>query len=135
MYIVSFSIGETCEINNSQQFDLLTCPQGLCEPPSQCEPNKNAGGFHCKGCPAEPHYNKYCQLTSRKFSIGSYLTFPAFKRRFRFNIQLKWVFFASWNKIWSCIFFKNMQTIVTLLRGYGQIIRGYSKEIIKGEKS
>uniref|UniRef100_K1PF79 Cadherin EGF LAG seven-pass G-type receptor 1 n=1 Tax=Magallana gigas TaxID=29159 RepID=K1PF79_MAGGI len=81
--------GETCEINNNQQFDLLTCPQNLCEPPSECEPNKNSGGFRCKGCPAEPHYNKYCQLTSRKFSIGSYLTFPAFKRRFRFNIQLK----------------------------------------------
>ncbi|XP_061178872.1 cadherin EGF LAG seven-pass G-type receptor 2-like isoform X2 [Saccostrea echinata] len=81
--------GETCEINTRKQFDILTCPQNVCQSPSECEANQNQGGFQCKGCPAEPHYDKYCQLTTRSFAIGSYLTFPAFKRRFRFNIQLK----------------------------------------------
>ncbi|XP_062576129.1 cadherin EGF LAG seven-pass G-type receptor 2-like isoform X1 [Saccostrea cucullata] len=81
--------GETCEINLRKQFDILTCPQNVCQSPSQCEANQNQGGFQCRGCPAEPHYDKYCQLTTRSFAIGSYLTFPAFKRRFRFNIQLK----------------------------------------------
>ncbi|KAK3103496.1 hypothetical protein FSP39_019621 [Pinctada imbricata] len=79
--------GGKCQYDNSSKYDSLSCPSGLCQYPSMCEPLPQAG-FQCKGCPTGPEYNKFCQLTTRRFTKGSFLTFPALKKRNRFTIQM-----------------------------------------------
>ncbi|XP_033746006.1 LOW QUALITY PROTEIN: cadherin EGF LAG seven-pass G-type receptor 2-like [Pecten maximus] len=80
--------GRNCDINMTTKYDGASCPHDLCQPPSTCVPLIK-GGFRCEGCPSEPHFNRFCQLTTRRFPKGSFLTFPALKRRNRFTIQLK----------------------------------------------
>ncbi|XP_021344023.1 cadherin EGF LAG seven-pass G-type receptor 2-like isoform X2 [Mizuhopecten yessoensis] len=80
--------GTNCNINMTKKYDAATCPQDLCQPPSTCVPLIK-GGFRCEGCPSEPHFNSFCQLTTRRFPKGSFLTFPSLKQRNRFTIQLK----------------------------------------------
>lgn len=67
------------------------CPKNICKPPSVCEPLE-VGGFYCKGCSGMDYHNKFCELTTRRFFKGSYLTFPSIKQRNHFKVQLKWVF-------------------------------------------
>lgn len=82
-----YIVGKNCEINTKEKFDTLTCPKELCQNNFPCVPLIN-GGFRCDGC-QQPHYNEFCQLTTRRFPKGSYLTFPALKTRNRFKIELR----------------------------------------------
>ncbi|GAB1601494.1 hypothetical protein Ahia01_000427800 [Argonauta hians] len=79
--------GKNCEIDLYQNFGSK-CPQNICKSPSVCEPLE-VGGFYCKGCPSTDYHNKFCELTTRRFFKGSYLTFPAIKQRNHFKIQMK----------------------------------------------
>ncbi|KAL5014373.1 hypothetical protein ScPMuIL_008643 [Solemya velum] len=82
-------VGSNCEVNMTRKYyQLNPCPGDICHPPSYCVP-LIVGGFRCDGCPDKPFYNKFCQLTARQFPEGSFLTFPALKRRYRFTIQLR----------------------------------------------
>lgn len=79
--------GKHCEVDMSTIYEDKMCPHKLCRPPSVCEPI-STGGFYCKGCPSTDHHNRFCELTTRQFFKGSYLTFPSLKRRHRFVISL-----------------------------------------------
>ncbi|KAK3610573.1 hypothetical protein CHS0354_009013 [Potamilus streckersoni] len=88
--------GDNCEINMTVKFDSLSCPKQLCASQSYCQPLIQ-GGFRCEGCAnqvdsrtqIQPVYNQFCQLTTRSFPRGSFLTFPALKSRNRFTFQMK----------------------------------------------
>lgn len=45
--------------------------------------------FACADCAQEEWSTKFCQLRTRSFVIGSYLTFSALKQRYRLNIKLR----------------------------------------------
>ncbi|XP_052061386.1 cadherin EGF LAG seven-pass G-type receptor 2-like isoform X1 [Mytilus californianus] len=79
--------GKFCEINTKEKFDVTNCPNDLCQNSFPCVPLIN-GGFRCDGC-QQIHYNEFCQLTTRRFTKGSYLTFPSLKSRNRFKIELR----------------------------------------------
>ncbi|CAG0915025.1 unnamed protein product [Notodromas monacha] len=46
-------------------------------------------GLICANCTHSPFYSRFCHLTARSFSLGSYLTFPGLDDRFRLNLKLK----------------------------------------------
>ncbi|CAI9730365.1 cadherin EGF LAG seven-pass G-type receptor 2 isoform X1 [Octopus vulgaris] len=78
--------GKNCEMDLFQNFGK-NCPKDICKPPSVCEPLE-VGGFYCKGCSGMDYHNKFCELTTRRFFKGSYLTFPSIKQRNHFKVQL-----------------------------------------------
>ena len=101
--------GANCEINYSNNF----CRNGLCRGGSRCvsgaaramkvKPSMvRAGlgldrallestdvGFHCADCPHEQWSSNLCELRTRSFVSGSYLTFSALRQRYRLNLKLK----------------------------------------------
>jgi cadherin EGF LAG seven-pass G-type receptor 1 len=76
--------GKNCEID----MNLDTCQPGICRSGSMCAPLIK-GGFLCENCTPGEQYTKLCELRSRSFSKGSYLTFPALRQRHRFTIKLQ----------------------------------------------
>uniref|UniRef100_T1K1W7 Uncharacterized protein n=1 Tax=Tetranychus urticae TaxID=32264 RepID=T1K1W7_TETUR len=79
-----------------------SCPSnfiGLCKSGSDCvnirdQLSDASGlpvfkGFHCANCTHSEWSSPTCELHSRSFTKGSYLTFPPIKQRNRFNIKLK----------------------------------------------
>ncbi|KAG7177210.1 Cadherin EGF LAG seven-pass G-type receptor 3-like [Homarus americanus] len=47
-----------------------------------------AGGFTCTNCSRSLYHTSTCELRSRRFSKGSFLTFPALKQRHRLHIKI-----------------------------------------------
>lgn len=47
------------------------------------------GGFLCSDCPYEEWGTPLCELRSRSFVPGSYLTFSALRQRYRLNLRLR----------------------------------------------
>ncbi|XP_055958206.1 protocadherin-like wing polarity protein stan [Patella vulgata] len=79
--------GKNCEVNTTAKFDVLSCPNDMCQSPSYCIPLIQ-GGFRCQGCPEDENYDKFCRLRTRSFSRGSSLTFPSLRKRHRFVVEL-----------------------------------------------
>lgn len=74
--------GDNCEIT--------PCKKGGCKSGSVCTPAK--GEFACQeDCTPNgyEHYTSLCELRSRSFTRGSFLTFPSLKQRNRLHIGLK----------------------------------------------
>jgi hypothetical protein len=46
-------------------------------------------GLICANCTHSQFYSRYCHLTARSFTAGSYLTFPGLDDRVRMNLKLK----------------------------------------------
>lgn len=98
--------GKNCEINFRSDF----CRTGLCRGGSRCvngaaramkvkpsmvraglsrEVESTPSGFQCTDCPHEQWSSELCQLRTRSFTPGSYLTFSALRQRYRLNLKLK----------------------------------------------
>ncbi|XP_069162090.1 protocadherin-like wing polarity protein stan isoform X3 [Procambarus clarkii] len=80
--------GKNCEVN------MLSgaCVDGVCVHGSKCTgvagSGGGAGGFTCTNCSRSLYHTSTCELRSRRFSKGSFLTFPALKQRHRLNIKI-----------------------------------------------
>lgn len=69
-------------VNCETRIDSLApCMTDFCE----------SGGHSCRQTKILPHpsYTKTCELRSRSFAKGSFLTFPSLRQRHRFNIHLR----------------------------------------------
>ncbi len=55
----------------------------------QTEAGGGAGGFLCADCPHGEWGTPLCELRSRSFTPGSYLTFSALRQRHRLNLRLR----------------------------------------------
>lgn len=76
--------GKMCEINLNQD----TCAPGVCHGSSYCVlPSSNS--IQCANCSFREWSSETCELRTRSFSRGSYLTFHSLSRRNRFTINLK----------------------------------------------
>lgn len=67
------------------------CKKNVCKSGSVCTP-LNRGGFVCEDCSPNggyEHYTALCELRSRSFGRGSFLTFPSLRQRHRLHISLK----------------------------------------------
>ncbi|XP_059482643.1 protocadherin-like wing polarity protein stan isoform X3 [Neocloeon triangulifer] len=76
--------GKNCEID--MNYD--TCQPGICRSSSTCAPLIK-GGFLCEHCTPGIEFNRLCELKTRSFPKGSFLTFPALRQRHRLNLKLK----------------------------------------------
>ena len=85
--------GKNCEIN----FLSDHCRSGLCRSDSRCVNSRSmklkatlgVGSFQCVNCSLEEWSTSLCELKTRSFTKGSYLTFSALRQRHRLNIRLK----------------------------------------------
>ncbi len=85
--------GKNCEIN----FLSDHCRSGLCKGDSRCvnsrsmkiKPSFAIGSFHCVNCSLEDWSTPLCELKTRSFTKGSYLTFSSLRQRYRLNIRLR----------------------------------------------
>ncbi|KAH3819069.1 cadherin EGF LAG seven-pass G-type receptor 1-like isoform X2 [Dreissena polymorpha] len=80
--------GKHCEIDTTAKYENTACPSDACPAPSHCVPLIE-GGYRCEGCPNSNHANQFCQLNTRSFQRGSFLTYPTMKSRNRFQIKLR----------------------------------------------
>ncbi|KAI8745631.1 protocadherin wing polarity protein stan, partial [Biomphalaria glabrata] len=80
--------GANCEYNMTSIYDSLTCPSDQCKGTSHCVP-LSSGGFTCADCPQDGYHDMQCQLRTKSFKKGSYLTFASLKSRNRFTIQMR----------------------------------------------
>ncbi|XP_054168820.1 protocadherin-like wing polarity protein stan [Oppia nitens] len=92
-------VGKNCEIN----LILDHCRNGLCKSDSQCVNSRSmkikatlntssstgTGSFQCVNCSLEQWSTPLCELKTRSFTRGSYLTFSSLRQRYRLNIRLK----------------------------------------------
>lgn len=98
-------VGKNCEINLSES----DCKPGVCKGNSHCVKGSfltstssyHSGsshnhhqdisdrGFRCANCTLADWSSSLCELRSRSFSRGSYITFHSLKQRNRLNLQLK----------------------------------------------
>ncbi|CAG2102625.1 unnamed protein product [Medioppia subpectinata] len=84
--------GKNCEIN----FALDHCRSGLCKSDSHCVNSRSMkikatlgiSSFQCLNCSLEEWSTSLCELKTRSFSKGSYLTFSSLRQRHRLNIRL-----------------------------------------------
>lgn len=79
--------GPNCEIT----LHLDACKKNVCKSGSICTP-LNKGGFVCEDCSPNggyEHYTSLCELRSRSFGRGSFLTFPSLRQRHRLHISVK----------------------------------------------
>ncbi|GFW16204.1 cadherin EGF LAG seven-pass G-type receptor 2 [Trichonephila clavipes] len=74
---------QKCEVDLSNG----SCSPGICHGSSQCT-NKNSA-IVCKNCSFEAWSTEICQLKTRNFDRGTYLTFPALRQRHRLSISIK----------------------------------------------
>lgn len=85
--------GKNCEIN----FLSDHCRSGLCKSDSRCVNSRSMkikatlgiGSFQCLNCSLEEWSTPLCELKSRSFIEGSYLTFSSLRQRHRLNLRLK----------------------------------------------
>ncbi|CAG2161702.1 unnamed protein product [Oppiella nova] len=85
--------GKNCEIN----FVLDHCRSGLCKSDSHCVNSRSMkikatlgiSSFQCLNCSLEEWSTPLCELKTRSFTKGSYLTFSSLRQRHRLNIRLK----------------------------------------------
>ncbi|XP_035224014.1 protocadherin-like wing polarity protein stan [Stegodyphus dumicola] len=83
----TFYNSQNCEINQWED----RCGDGahsVCKGDSQCA-NLNDGGFSCDNCSQASWSSRLCELRSRSFSRGSFLTFPSLRQRHRLHIKLR----------------------------------------------
>lgn len=88
-------VGKNCELN--MQVD--NCVEDLCKSGSECVNIKNypkdlsrlpeIKGFQCANCTYVEWSSPTCELLSRSFVKGSYLSFSAINQRHRINIKLR----------------------------------------------
>lgn len=100
--------GTQCEVDmETKRYEV--CPLHVCKGTSECTPLIR-GGFRCELCPtggvsggseqsidrercvncADMEENtKYCELKTRSFTKGTFLTYPSLKRRHRFTIKMR----------------------------------------------
>ena len=67
----------------------------ICKSNGHCVSQTPAIGMHCANCTVSWNSNAYtplCQLRSRSFYRGSFLTFPALKQRYRLHLKLRYIF-------------------------------------------
>ncbi|XP_074833686.1 cadherin EGF LAG seven-pass G-type receptor 2 isoform X2 [Carettochelys insculpta] len=74
--------GEHCEVNAR----LGRCTPGVCRNGGTCT-NLLVGGFRCD-CPAGGYEHPFCEMRTRSFPPGSFVTFRGLRQRFRFTITL-----------------------------------------------
>ncbi|XP_066248043.1 protocadherin-like wing polarity protein stan isoform X1 [Euwallacea similis] len=82
--------GSSCEI----KLDGDVCRPGTCNNDfSTCNPKQGKNGdFVCEDCASHADKNLYsatCQLKTRSFTKGSFLTFPSLRQRHRLHLKLK----------------------------------------------
>ena len=92
--------GKNCEVNMLSDH----CVEGVCVDGSVCTELSSAkkgfphliegygyveGGFTCTNCTRTRFHKSTCELTARRFSKGTFLTFPAIKDRHRFHLKLR----------------------------------------------
>ncbi|GFY79053.1 cadherin EGF LAG seven-pass G-type receptor 2 [Trichonephila inaurata madagascariensis] len=77
------SFCQKCEVDLSNG----SCSPGICHGSSQCT-NKNSA-IVCKNCSFEAWSTEMCQLKTRNFDRGTYLTFPSLRQRHRLSISIK----------------------------------------------
>lgn len=79
--------GANCEITLHSD----PCKKDICKAGSICTP-LGKGGFVCEDCSPNggyEHYTSLCELRSRSFCRGSFLTFPSLRQRHRLHLSLK----------------------------------------------
>lgn len=72
-------------LSNSQHLSFVMSTNNQ---PQQLE-TQSADNFYCMNCTNSEWSNEFCELKSRSFVNGSYLTFNTIKYRHRFQISLK----------------------------------------------
>ena len=63
----------------------------LVHPHSMASRSQNSppeGGFTCSNCTRSLYHTSTCELRARRFSRGSFLTFPALKQRHRMHLKI-----------------------------------------------
>lgn len=79
--------GSDCEITLHHD----PCKRDVCKSGSVCTPLAK-GGFVCEDCSPNggyEHYTSLCELRSRSFVRGSFLTFPSLRQRHRLHVSLR----------------------------------------------
>ncbi|XP_037369268.1 cadherin EGF LAG seven-pass G-type receptor 1 [Talpa occidentalis] len=74
--------GEHCEVSARSG----RCAHGVCRNGGTCV-NLLIGGFHCL-CPPGAFERPYCEVTTRSFPPGSFVTFRGLRQRFHFTLAL-----------------------------------------------
>ncbi|XP_064085068.1 protocadherin-like wing polarity protein stan isoform X1 [Macrobrachium nipponense] len=80
--------GKNCEVNMLSG----SCTEGICKHGSKCTSisttDGGESGFTCTNCTRALYYTSTCELRSRRFSQGNFLTFPALKQRHRLHLKI-----------------------------------------------
>ena len=82
--------GINCQVDLRRDSCLAGTSAGVaCGSQSQCI-SRPPGGIQCANCTSPSVFvNDLCQLRSRSFYRGSFLTFPALRQRHRFHLKLR----------------------------------------------
>ncbi|KAG0726156.1 Protocadherin-like wing polarity protein stan [Chionoecetes opilio] len=68
------------------------CVSEVCKHGSKCKTvngdGGSSGGFTCTNCSRSLYHTSTCELRARRFSKGTFLTFPALKQRHRLHIKI-----------------------------------------------
>lgn len=88
-WLLFHATGKNCEVN------MLSgpCVAEVCKHGSKCTAvtlkGESSGGFTCTNCSRSLYHTSTCELRARRFSKGTFLTFPALKQRHRLNIKIR----------------------------------------------
>ncbi|MPC52442.1 Protocadherin-like wing polarity protein stan [Portunus trituberculatus] len=68
------------------------CVAEVCKHGSTCksvsDDSGGSSGFTCTNCTRSLYHTSTCELRARRFSKGTFLTFPALKQRHRLHIKI-----------------------------------------------
>ncbi|XP_070557832.1 cadherin EGF LAG seven-pass G-type receptor 2-like isoform X8 [Ptychodera flava] len=83
-------VGQNCEFN----IEDGRCSPGLCQNGFTCYNHLLTSGFECS-CGEGDYYSKFCEVTTRSFEAGTFVTFPALSNRLRLKISLSFATVSS----------------------------------------